>query len=303
MRHALLLALIYPRQDLVTALLLSEAIYKAAEGPPAAAAAALAALQTDFPPGSAPLQAVQFSRRAAGHRFLLARSADALFLAFQGTKRPADVLADATFLKRQLWDDDADASAADTEAAAAAVAEAAPAAHRGFLARAEAVPAEALYAHARRQGLRLVLCGECGLLLCCFCFALQAPPPLPCPTCASPADAGHSLGGAVAQLSTLRLLRAGADALRCITFGAPAVGDAALAALVRRQGWDSHFTSVALPGRWRGGAACSGCRAPQLVAASSRGRPPACSTCRGPYPSPAAAPGARSNRCSHCGGS
>ena len=32
-------------------------------------------------------------------------------------------------------------------------------AHRGFLARARGVPVEALYAHATRQGRRLVLCG------------------------------------------------------------------------------------------------------------------------------------------------
>ena len=57
----------------------------------------------------------------------------------------------------------------------------------------------------------------------------------------------------MAQLSALRLLRAGADALRCIAFGAPAVGDAALAALVRRQGWERHFTSVALPGACEAG--------------------------------------------------
>lgn len=35
----------------------------------------------------------------------------------------------------------------------------APAAHRGFLARARGVPAELLYAHARSQGRRIVFCG------------------------------------------------------------------------------------------------------------------------------------------------
>lgn len=35
----------------------------------------------------------------------------------------------------------------------------APAAHRGFLARARGVPAELLYAHARRHGRRIVFCG------------------------------------------------------------------------------------------------------------------------------------------------
>lgn len=49
-------------------------------------------------------------------------------------------------------------------------------AHRGFLARANAIDVAGLYALARRRGKRLVLCG-------------------------------HSLGGAVAKLCTLKLLR------------------------------------------------------------------------------------------------
>lgn len=36
----------------------------------------------------------------------------------------------------------------------------APAAHRGFSARARSIPIEALYHQARSQGKRLVLCGE-----------------------------------------------------------------------------------------------------------------------------------------------
>lgn len=73
----------------------------------------------------------------------------------------------------------------------------------------------------------------------------------------------------MAQLCTLRLLHAlrGAwpppAALRCLAFGAPAVGNAALAEHVRRQAWGRYFTSVALPGRWEmqaSGAACIGKR-------------------------------------------
>lgn len=64
----------------------------------------------------------------------------------------------------------------------------------------------------------------------------------------------HSLGGAVAQLCTLRLLHAlwstapPPAALRCIVFGAPPIGNAALADHVQREGWEPHFLSVALPG-------------------------------------------------------
>lgn len=55
-------------QDLLSCLLLSEAVYKAAEGPPAAAAAALNALRSELPPHLAPLLSVQYSRRSAEHR-------------------------------------------------------------------------------------------------------------------------------------------------------------------------------------------------------------------------------------------
>lgn len=66
--------------------------------------------------------------------------------------------------------------------------------------------------------------------------------------------AGHSLGGAVAKLCTLRLLRrlppaaAAAGRVRCCTFGAPALGNAALAALVAARRWDRLFYSLTLPG-------------------------------------------------------
>ena len=65
--------------------------------------------------------------------------------------------------------------------------------------------------------------------------------------------AGHSLGGSVAVLCTLRLLRAltpsaGAPPISCICYGSPAVGNAALARHVDDAGWSQHFVSFALPG-------------------------------------------------------
>ena len=64
------------------------------------------------------------------------------------------------------------------------------------------------------------------------------------------------MGGAVAVLCTLRLLRAlGATIARplvsCFCFGTPAVGTSSLAATVDSHGWSTHFVSYALPGqRW-----------------------------------------------------
>jgi len=69
--------------------------------------------------------------------------------------------------------------------------------------------------------------------------------------------AGHSLGGAVAVLTTLRLLRqlppgAGAD-VRCVSFATPAIGNARLQAYVREQGWERHFANLLVPGARRRG--------------------------------------------------
>ena len=63
--------------------------------------------------------------------------------------------------------------------------------------------------------------------------------------------AGHSLGGAVALLCTLRLLQGLAGStpsLQCICFGTPAIGNAALAAVVAEYGWESHILNFVLPG-------------------------------------------------------
>ncbi len=63
--------------------------------------------------------------------------------------------------------------------------------------------------------------------------------------------AGHSLGGAVALLCTLRLLQGlpgGTPSLSCICFGTPAIGNAALAALVAEYGWSNHILNFILPG-------------------------------------------------------
>ena len=87
---------------------------------------------------------------------------------------------------------------------------------------------------------------------CAWCCAVSgvraealvawAAPPQLAPTHTPAGLAGHSLGGAVAQLCMLRLLRTlrGAlpppTALHCIAFGAPAIGNAVLAAHVQQEG-------------------------------------------------------------------
>jgi alpha-beta hydrolase superfamily lysophospholipase len=68
---------------------------------------------------------------------------------------------------------------------------------------------------------------------------------------------GHSLGGAVATLTTVRLLRGLAlgqqqavpdPRIRCISFATPAVANADLLQEVAAAGWDQFITNIILPG-------------------------------------------------------
>lgn len=151
------------------------------------------------------------------------------------------------------------------------------AAHQGFLARSQRVPVELLYIRARQQGKRLVLCGMPAasvLLATLHRSHLQHP----CqrrgqgslsfgsrsrglPVCVvllrqwrAWHAAGHSLGGAVAKLCTLRLLHqldsreAARGHVKCVAFAAPALGNAALATLVLQQDWSHAFYNLTLPG-------------------------------------------------------
>lgn len=63
--------------------------------------------------------------------------------------------------------------------------------------------------------------------------------------------AGHSLGGAVAALSTLRLLATHAEAssfVSCITFACVALGNQDVSRTVQANGWSHMFHNFILPG-------------------------------------------------------
>lgn len=64
--------------------------------------------------------------------------------------------------------------------------------------------------------------------------------------------AGHSLGGAVAEICALDLLHAAEGAnlpdVKAIGFATPAIGNAALARMVQRRGWDRRLFNYLLPG-------------------------------------------------------
>ena len=71
------------------------------------------------------------------------------------------------------------------------------------------------------------------------------------PPLSTPAPTGHSLGGAVATLCTVRLLDALPEALHhtvsCIGFAVPPVGNAQLAAVAQECGWGRRITNYTLP--------------------------------------------------------
>ncbi|KAK9816587.1 hypothetical protein WJX72_002290 [[Myrmecia] bisecta] len=190
-------------------------VYKAAAGGVEAVASALFSIAEEFPPCVVQLQQVQCSLPDTVHRYALATDGRTLFVAFQGSKELRDVATNINILQDAMWQGEAAAGPADWQGVAplgvAAV-------HRGFLARAKTLPVHAIYLHAVARSQDVVFCG-------------------------------HSLGGAVAAICTLRLLRltGGQARVRCISFGAPAIGNAALARAVAAVGWQTNFASYVLP--------------------------------------------------------
>ena len=233
--------------DVVDALLLSEVAYKR---PNAQAVASLRAFHralgaaSTTAPGSAfvgprvvRVQPTVDEEDAAGpawrhpsHRYVLAESAGAVFVCFAGTKDfPRDAVADVRVGLAPFWaafgvpvpvSVPVPVPGLDP-AAAPANAEAAHAAHRGFLRRAAGVRIAPCVAYAAASGKRLVLCG-------------------------------HSMGGAVATLVSLAVLGSGhAEAagvdLACVAFAMPPVVSPELAAYASRRGWAPRFAAYMLP--------------------------------------------------------
>lgn len=245
-------------QDLFNSLLLAETVYKVIDQGDGGAAQTLHELKAQYPPGLITVSSVQWALPHVTHRYLLAESDTTLFVALMGTKQRRDMFTNANVLQEVLWEDLQEVP----QAIGGGVHKGAPAAHRGFLRRARAVPIEDLYLHAHRKGKKLLLCGACRAGKRCWrevhkfvfpnVFACsryvfmvsQQPPPLKPP--------GHSLGGAVAMLCTIRLLqhlpRSQQDNVKCIGFATPPVGNGALAELVRQAGWDRCIQNIMLPG-------------------------------------------------------
>uniref|UniRef100_A0A1J3CEG7 Protein EDS1 n=1 Tax=Noccaea caerulescens TaxID=107243 RepID=A0A1J3CEG7_NOCCA len=232
-------------QDLLCCMVLSECVYKR---PASEMVRAVNKFKADFGGQFISLERVQPSSDHVPHRYLLAEAGDTLFASFVGTKQYKDIMADANILQGHIFHDDV----AEDECVAASEPlqnepqknngeglrsplgskayqrrqKPIPAAHRGFLARAKGIPALELYRLAQKKKRKLVLCG-------------------------------HSLGGAVAALATLAILRVVAASstkkgngnvhVKCITFSQPPVGNAALRDYVHEKGWHHYFKSYCIP--------------------------------------------------------
>ncbi|KAJ7539421.1 hypothetical protein O6H91_11G091900 [Diphasiastrum complanatum] len=238
-------------QDLLGAMILSECVYKK---PESELLRAVNNFKADFGGRLIPMERIQPSLEHVPHRYLLAESGDTLFASFVGTKHYKDIIADANVWQGAIFDEDLDVnirgevddmkdnaehkmirdhakvSKSNKEESRTANVKAQnygqkPAAHRGFLTRANAIPAVEIYELAKKKDCKLVLCG-------------------------------HSLGGAVAALATLAILRVFSSSsskdgnnlnIKCITFSQPPVGNAALKDYVHRKGWQRHFHTYCIP--------------------------------------------------------
>lgn len=232
-------------QDILCCMVLSECVYKK---PVIEIVRAVNKFKADFGGQIVSLERVQPSSDHVPHRYLLAEAGDTLFASFIGTKQYKDVMTDANILQGAIFHEDAIEDMEGIELGESKQAKEQkgngenrwnplekprqlkdkpkPAAHRGFLARAKGIPALELYRLAQKKKRKLVLCG-------------------------------HSLGGAVAALATLAILRVVAASsslkendkvqVKCITFSQPPVGNAALRDYVNRKGWQHYFKSYCIP--------------------------------------------------------
>ncbi|XP_020111587.1 uncharacterized protein LOC109726422 [Ananas comosus] len=232
-------------QEVLCSMVLSECVYKR---PASEMIRYINKFKSDFGGQIVSLERVQPSLDHVPHRYLLAEAGDTLFATFIGTKQYKDLITDVNIFQGAIFHEDnsedfdlVDIGESDQNGIQKKSEEnlgkpvqekpkrlktSKPAAHRGFLARAKGIPALELYKLAQKKNRKLVLCG-------------------------------HSLGGAVAALATLAILRVLASStlskengkvqVKCITFSQPPVGNSALRDYVHQKGWENYFKTYCIP--------------------------------------------------------
>ncbi|KAJ4814837.1 Lipase class 3-like [Rhynchospora pubera] len=224
-------------QEVLCSMVLAECVYKR---PSSEMLKYINKFKSDFGGQVVSLERVQPSLDHVPHRYLLAEAGDTLFASFIGTKQYRDLMADINILQGAVFNEaneDPDMVEINEREEESPTnlpqgklkwpKKSRPAAHKGFLARAKGIPALELYNLAQRKNRKLVLCG-------------------------------HSLGGAVAVLATLAILRIVASSsqskesngkiqVKCITFSQPPVGNEALRDYVHEKGWQSYFKTYCMP--------------------------------------------------------
>ncbi|XP_044954121.1 uncharacterized protein LOC123404263 isoform X2 [Hordeum vulgare subsp. vulgare] len=204
-------------QELLCAMVLAECVYKR---PVSEMMRYINKFKSDFGGNIISLERVQPSLDHVPHRYLLAE-AGTIF--HEDTAQDVADAIDSEQNNNQFGEENIGVSCREKSKQ---FGKSKPAAHRGFLARAKGIPALELYKLAQKKNRKLVLCG-------------------------------HSLGGAVAALATLAILRvlslssptkeANRLQVKCITFSQPPVGNAALRDYVHRRGWQYYFKSYCIP--------------------------------------------------------
>lgn len=133
-------------QDILTAVALSESVYKMVDESPQTVVNHVNDIMSTFPAHARVRLTVQCSLAGVPHRYLVAEGDDALYVAFVGTKRLQDLLIDLNYWQQPVL-------------LSEELPDSGLLVHQGFMSRARRIPVEQLFRRARERNKHLVFCG------------------------------------------------------------------------------------------------------------------------------------------------